>query len=319
MTLKSILISLTLLFLTVTAVAQDNISAVIVIDFEGAEIRRDNSDLWLPLPQNAIAFIGAGDTIRTDGEGRVDVLFNDDSHMLMLSNTEFTLNSFAQNNDLLSFEGAVTGNAIIKASSDLPFESFNLMLNDIEITQPAALMSIWSFTDATDVVTVAEGLATIINNGTEIDVPAESGFFAEEDRTESVAFDPEWHAAGLEASLYGCEGVVQTANNVGLLVRTGPGRGFQAMGTLDVSRKVFLMANTETTGWTRIQFLTGFGWIQSLAVQSECTDLPVFSDDSPEEKFVTLVNVTDDEFVLLQPFFQSPAENAFVYKFDFNR
>lgn len=315
MSFKHCLIVVITFLMTLMATAQENISAVIEVRYEGVEIRRPNSDLWLPLPQHAIAFIGSGDTIRTDEQGRVDIQFNETTHMLMLTNSEFTLTSLAINNDALSLDGMLTGNAMMETSPDTPFEAFNLALNDMTITQPATLMSIWSFPDATDAITVAQGNATVLNNSTQVDVHAESGFLAEPDRTDSVAFDPEWHAAGLEASLYGCEGVIQTAGNTPLLVRTGPGRGFQPMGTLDVSRIVTLMATTETTGWTRIQFLTGFGWIQSLAIESDCTDLSIFPDDSPEEKFITVVNVTDEELPILSPFIDSPANNAFVYQF----
>ena len=304
-----------LLLLSGLVSAQDNISAVIEVRYEGVEIGRENTDIWLPLPRGAIAFIGAGDTIRTDATGRVNILFDDTAHMLLLSNTDFTITSFLSHTGSLSLEGQVNGNAIIETSDATSFDEFNLQLNDLTITDPATLMGIWSFTDAIDAVTVADGIATVFANDTDITIPAESGYFAESDRLEATPFDPEWHAAGLEASLYGCKGQVKTAANAPLLVRAGPGRGFLTMGTLDVSRVVATMAETETTGWTRIQFLTGFGWIQSLAIESNCPDLPVLPDDSPQEKFVTVINVSDEEEAILQPFFQSPATNVFSYQF----
>jgi len=315
MRLNHILTMIAFLFISSVVGAQDNISAVIDVRYEGVEISRENTDIWLPLPRGAIAFIGSGDTIRTTATGRVDVLFDDSSHMLLLSNTDFTLTTFSSDNGTLSLEGTLNGNAVIETSEATAFDIFNLQLNDLIVTHPASLMSIWSFPDVTDAVTVAIGAATVFANDTDITIPAEAGFFAESDRTEAVSFDPEWHAAGLEASLYGCEGQVKTAANSPLLVRSGPGRGFLAMGTLDISRVVAIMAETETTGWTRIQFLTGFGWTQSLAIESDCTDLPVFPDNSPEEKFVTVINVSDDEEEILQPFFESPANNVFSYQF----
>jgi hypothetical protein len=312
------IIMIIVLFLMSVVVAQDNISAVVDVRYEGVEIRRENTDSWLALPQRAIAFIGAGDTVRTTGNGRVDILFNDTTHMLLLSNTDFTLTLLTSDNDRLSLEGTLNGNAVMETSATTTFDTFNLHLNDLTITYPASLMGIWSFADATDAVTVAVGTAMVSANDTDISIPSEAGFFAEVDRTEATLFKPEWHAAGLEASLYGCEAQVRTARDVPLLVRSGPGRGFLAMGTLDVSRVVAVMAETETTGWTRIQFLTGFGWIQSLAIESNCTDLPVFPDDAPEEKFITVINVTNEELAILQPFFESPANNAFSYQFASN-
>lgn len=312
--MKRLFAILIALFLTITIVAQTDLAAVIEIRAVGVEIQRPDSDLWLPLPLNAVAFIGAGDTIRTNETGRVDIQFSDTSHVLLLSNSDFTITTFSESADGLTVDAVVNGNAVVETADDTPFADFNLQLNDLQVTSPASLMALWSFPDVTDVVTVAGGTATVNANDTDISVPAESGFFAEPNRTEAVMFDPEWHAAGLEADLYGCEGEVQTAGNVPLLVRTGPGQGFQAMGTLDVSRVVPLMGMTETTQWTRIQFLTGFGWIRSLAIQSDCTDLEIFPDDAPEEKFITLVNVRDGELAILQPFFQTPASNGFVYK-----
>jgi len=311
---KQLILILLILVCALPTIAQENLSAVIEIRYEGVEIQRPDSDLWLPLPRGAVAFIGAGDTIRTDDTGRVDIQFDDSSHMLLLSNSAFTITSFATSSGGLILEGVINGNAVIETPDANPFAMFDLQLNDLNVSSPASLMSIWSFPDVTDAVTVAEGTARVFANDTDITVPAESGFLAEPDRTEAVMFDPEWHAAGLEASLYGCRGEVQTAGNIPLLVRTGPGQGFQAMGTLDVSRIVPLMGMTETTQWTRIQFLTGFGWIRSLAVDSDCTDLEIFPDDAPEEKFITLVNIEPDELRIVQPFFETPATNGFVYK-----
>jgi hypothetical protein len=304
-----------LLIMSGDIIAQDNLSMVIDVRYEGVEIGRENTDIWLPLPQGAIAFIGAGDTIRTTETGRVDIVLDDTAHMLLLSNTDFTIESFTSKNGNLSLEGHLNGNAIVETSETTIFDTFNLHLNDLTITQPASLMSIWSFADVTDAVTVAMGEATVFANDTDIMIPAEAGFFGEADRIEAISFNPEWHAAGLEAGLYGCRGQVKTAAESPLLVRTGPGRGFLAMGTLDISRIVDIMAETETTGWTRIQFLTGFGWTQSLAIESDCTDVPIFSDDSPEEKFITVINVTDEELTILEPFFESPANNVFSYQF----
>lgn len=304
-----------LLFISGIVGAQANISAVINVRYEGVEISRENTDLWLPLPLGAIAFIGAGDTIRTTSTGRVDIRFDGASHMLLLSNTDFTLTSFASDNGSLTFEGTLNGNAVIETSADTIFDSFDLHLNDLTVTQPASLMGMWSFADTTDAVTVAVGTGKVFANETDITIPAEAGFFAEADRTEAILFDPEWHSAGLEASLYGCKGQVKSAVNSPLLVRSGPGRGFLAMGTLDISRVVAVMAETETTGWARIQFLTGFGWTQSQAIESDCMDLPIFPDNSPEEKFVTVINVSDEEEAILEPFFESPATNIFSYQF----
>ena len=201
------------LLMSVVVVAQDNISAVVDVRYEGVEIRRENTDSWLALPQGAIAFIGAGDTVRTTSSGRVDILFNDTSHMLLLSNTDFTLTLLTSDNERLSLEGTLNGNAVMETSTTTTFDTFNLYLNDLTITYPASLMGIWSFADATDAVTVAVGNAMISANDADISIPAEAGFFAEADRTEATPFKPEWHVAGLEASLYGCEGQVKTASN----------------------------------------------------------------------------------------------------------
>lgn len=315
MRLYRIVTLISLLFASMVVVAQDNISAVIEVRYEGVEISRENSDLWLPVRQGSIAFIGTGDTIRTNGTGRAEIRFDDNSHIFLLSNSDFTLTAFSTDNGAFVFGGMINGNAVVETSDSTMFDSFDLQLNDVSVTQPASLMGIWSFPDTTDAVTVAIGSAIVLNNDIEIPVPAETGFFAEPDRTEAIAFDPEWHSAGLEANLYGCKGQVKTAAQSPLLVRVGPGRGYLAMGTLDISRVVEVMGETESTGWTRIQFLTGFGWTQSLAIESDCPDLPLFPDDSPQEKFVTVINVSDEELEILEPFFESPATNVFSYEF----
>ncbi len=312
MTKHLIIIVMTLLIATVTY-AQDNLSAVIDIRYEGVEIKRVDSELWFPLPQNALAFIGAGDVIRTDATGRVDIQFGESANLLLLSNSDFTIRSLSSSNDGLVLDSVVNGNAVIQTQEDNSFSSFTLQLNDLTITSAANLMSVWSFDDATDAVTVAEGTATIVANDTDITIPAESGFLAEPDRTEAIQFEPEWNSAALEAGLYGCPGV--SPGNVSLLVRTGPGQGFVAMEALEVNSTVPLMAQTESSGWTRIQFLTGFGWVQSLALTTDCTDLPILPNTVPEEKYITVVNVTNEEIDILRPFFQSPGTNAFTYQF----
>ncbi len=314
--IKRLLIILISLHFMPSLIAQDELSAIIDIRFENVELKRDNSDLWFPLSRGAIAFIGEGDTIRTRAQGRVDIIIDESIHILLLSNSDFSLSSLTNTPDGLSLSAIMNGNAVIETSDDVNFNEFNVMLNDLSITEPANLMSIWSFPDIADAVTVAKGEATVFFNETTIPVPSESGFLAEPNRTEAITFEPEWHAAGLEAGLYSCPGI--SPDNVSLLVRTGPGQGFQAIGALPVNFELPLMGQTETTGWTRVQFLTGFGWVQSLALKTNCTDLEVFPDDTPEEKFITLVNVSDDELELLEPFFESPATNAFSYQFVLN-
>lgn len=309
--------ALVLVLLTLTLIqvsAQSQYSMVIEVRREGAEIRRENTDLWLPLPRQAIAFIGSGDTIRTDAEGRVHIPIDDTAQILLLSNSEFTLTDLTVD-DSISVAGMITGNAVIQTTEDTDFASFALDLQDMQITQPARLMSVWSFPDEVDTLTVAEGTAIVAYNDTQVEVSEKTGYRAEPDRTSAIAFHPQWNAARLEAQLYGCEGEVQTIGNVTLLVRTGPGGGFQPMGTLDVGRIVSVMAQTETTEWTRIQFLTGFGWIRSTAIESDCTDIPILPDNTPEERFITVYNASAEETAILQPFFMSPADNAFVYRF----
>lgn len=294
--------------------SQDNYSIAIEIRYEGVQILRENTQEWLALPENALAFIGAGDVLRTDAQGRVDILIDASTHFLMLSNSDFSLKAYTVDDGAISLNAQMNGIAIVQYSDDTDFASFELELNDMSVIRPANLMSIWSYTDEIDTVTVALGSASILRDDVTVEVSAASGYRAEADRDAAIQFIPTWNAARLEAQLYGCKGEVQTTGNTSLLVRTGPGAGFFRMGTLDVSRVVSIMGVTESGFWTRIQFLTGFGWIQSLAIKSDCRDVPVFPDDAPEEKFVSIYNVLPSEIEILEPFLMSPADNAFVYR-----
>jgi hypothetical protein len=288
--------------------AQDSYAAALEISHEGLEIRLKGTEAWLSLSDGAVTAFGAGDTLRSNAVGRGWLHFGETASLLILPNSEFRLDAY----DAEQLRATFLGIALVQASS---VASLEIQLQDIVLIGLEGNAGLWSAPNQPDIVTVAEGFATVRSGDSETEIRSGEGFRDTAEGGEIASLEAPYSAARLIGVLDGCAGLVQTGELAGVRVRTGAGRGYQQRGLIDNGNNAVLLGRTETSGWTRIQYASGFAWISSFALETEC-DLPILPDDSPEEDITRVINSDERELALLASYFGSPLFDGFFYGFE---
>jgi hypothetical protein len=292
------------------AIAQAGYAARLEVTYEGVELRRAGTLRWLTLPDNAVMPLGAGDQLRTDATGRVLIDFNDDSTLLLLPETAYTLEDFSMGSDGLRLYARLNGAGLQTVSeiADFHLEAFN-----ISVTAAEGQFALWSDRFTPDSVTVAAGHVTLQSDTAMTQLEAGRGYRYQADTPDVQTFEPPLNRARLIGVLDGCPGLVTTIEATrGVLVRTGAGTGYQRRGLIEDDATVPLLARTQSGFWTRIQYANGFGWVVSDAVTTDC-DLPRLPDDTPEEDIRRAINADARELELLRPFYGNPALDGWFY------
>jgi hypothetical protein len=303
--------SITIIFLLLIiglAHAQDSYAAALEITHEGLEIRLNGTESWLRLSDGAVTAFGAGDMLRSNEFGRGRLHFGETASLLILPNSEFRLDAY----DAEQLQATFLGTAILQASG---LSSIEIQLQDIALIALQGSAGLWSSPNQPDIVTLADGLATVRSGDTETELASGEGFRDTAEGGEIATLETPYSAARLIGILDGCSGIVQTGELAGVRVRTGAGRGYQQRGLIDNGNNAVLLGQTETSGWTRIQYASGFAWISSFALETDCV-LPILPDDAPEEDITRVVNGDEQELALLLSYFGSPLFDGFFYGFE---
>lgn len=316
--LRAFIITLMALLFIQINTAQTPYASALNVRYSGVELLRANTTEWLSLNTiGIVAPFGEGDIVRTDTTGRVALTFGDAFEILILPNSTFELSQFAQDEDALLQLDAIVQGVFVQSTftaDSIGDQRFVLENRDIIISDPADLYSLWAYADGQpNALIVASGELTLLDSDELTTVSDNQALRFDADTATIHNFEQPLNAPRLTGILEGCEGSIQTEGNVNLFVRTGIGRGYQPMDAIMPNTVVPIMGVTES-GWARIQFLSGFGWLLASALVSDCTDLPLLPDDSPEEQFLTVINATESELVILQPFFGQPIDDRFFYQ-----
>jgi hypothetical protein len=285
-------------------------AARLEVTYEGVELRRAGTVRWLTLPDNAIAPLGAGDQIRTDATGRTLIHFRDDSTLLLLPETAYTLEEYSVDAGTIRLYARLDGAGLqtVNNIANFRLEAFNMT-----ITEAEGQFALWSDRFTPDSVTVATGHAMLQSATSITRLETGQGYRYQPHTPDVQAFEPPLNRARLIGVLDGCPGLVTTIEATrGVLVRTGAGTGYQRRGLIEDDRTVPLLARTQSGFWTRIQYASGFGWVVSDAVTTDC-DLPRLPDDTPEEDIRRAINADPRERELLRPFYGNPALDGWFY------
>lgn len=320
MRLKIILLLICLTLLTSVQAQTNSTAAVLTVRFGPVEVKRAGTDTWIALRPGAEMPFSTGDALRTSADsGRAWLTFAG-MRWLILPNSEVILDHYmALTVDEAFIEAHVTGVIVTAASPGGTF-GYTLHTPKFTVTKSGTLAALWTSPEWPDSYIVAEGTASLALTempDTPIEIKAGEGFYAGE--TVPIAIEGLYNAARLQSALYGCPAVVTTRDNVGLIVRRGPAIDFQNLDILLNGHEVNIIGQTETSEWSRIQYLSGFSWMFTRALrQNEATPCtrtpPMFADSSPQESIITSFNTDEDELALLKPFFGDLGENYLFYR-----
>jgi hypothetical protein len=306
--LKHFLFSLLIGLWVVGAQAQES-AAVLDVRSGKVEILRVNTETWIQIGVGAVMPFGSGDRVRTNDQGRVGLAFGQTGEMLILPSSEFALNDYTETIDGVRLDASIDG-LLVQRWTTPPSEYRLGMANDALLSS-GNHSAVW-VQEKSNVL--AEGTATF-SPADEDEIELTTGDLAWHDDTLQVLrLDGTLNAARAEAELYGCPAVVQTVGDVGVLVRRGIGQFNERLGLIPDESVVAALAINDAGYWVRIQYLNGFSWIVEDALVIDCPDLPRLSDQTRPERIYNIVNATDAEVDLLQPFFGLPQEDAFFYR-----
>ncbi len=306
-----------LLVMGVPVAGQDEpLAALLEVVYGGVEVRRAETEVWLPLQVGAVMPTGDGDTYRTDETGRALITLPEaDGELLVLPNSEFTLANYVDpgaNGPLVNTHlerGEVVGRVV--GATGLRLDSPG-GFNDMQVDVFPAHFAVAQFAEAR-VIVVWRGEYTVTNLG--------------ELQAEEVRYDilpgnftadaplPHPSPASVVGLADGCPATITTTNGRDLNARTGPSTNNLLLGQFPDGADVRVMGIVAAGGWIRVQFRSGFGWVERLAVELDDPDcaLPILPDDSFDLPRI-IYDPTVRELDLLEPFYGNRRYDPIFYR-----
>lgn len=282
-----------------------------------ADVMLNDTFRWQAIQQGGLTPLINGDRVRTGDRGRVLLTFSDAFELLLLPHSVLRINTFEMtDNGGYRVDLNLAGTAIQRRLQDDILLDYRLNAFDFEITEPAAHFAVWARADEPDSITVSAGSARIFFlDERPLTVIPNSGLRATINRPPIVALDRPLNAAKITAKQEGCAARVNARDIAYLTIYDGAGTGWQIKGRISNHSDVWVLAQSRSAYWTRIQFRNSFGWIvtDALNIDDACGFLPLVADDTPEPAAPRIYNVTDAELTLLEPFFGLPADDVWFY------
>lgn len=295
---------------------ETTLATVLEVRYGEVELKRVNTEEWLAVSMGAIMPFGEGDSLRTGDRGRASLSFANDGEILLLPASTLFLETYRHDlttdGEIVRFRASLEGVMVQRWAA--PQSDYVLTLDDPDtaVVAPAPLSAMWAIPDLPDTVAVASRSADVQAQGEVYTVEAGQAIWLDTTPTLATLGEP-LNAARLEARINGCDALVTTAGLNGVNVRRGIGQLNEKLGLIPDGATVRAMAINASRYWIRIQYLSAFSWIVLDALELDCPDLTVLSDQTPPERLLAAVNVLDGEISLLQPFFGLPPEDSFFY------
>lgn len=309
-----ILIAVFVIFLSsVPSHAQPSeLAAKLSVIYPGVSLRRANTDVWLPVTQGAEMPFGAGDVVRTDAKGRVFLTFSELGQALILPQTEFQLLAFDPDTpDQPVIHVSFIGRTVYALDSQAV--EFQIQTEHASLTAPAEHFAMQIDDQDNLYVLVAEGMVAVTTSQGTVEVPAGNGLRVRQGLPDPmIPLTQPASFAYVEAELDGCDGLAQSSEDPYLNVRTGSGLGYPIIGVIDNNTTIRLVGISNTRDRYRVQFRSGFGWVVTGAVITDCANLTQYPDDW-QENAGGVERAEADEVSLLSPFFGFPEEDDWFY------
>ena len=310
----TILLCAVCLLAVIPATAQTPpLAAILEVTYGGVEVRAADATNWLPIQARAVMPTVEGDSYRTDATGRALLQFPEtETAMLLLPNSTYTLTTYTGEADAPEITGTLERGEIIGRvwGADhytIDGASFGEVTAEI---QPAHFAMTARETES--VLVSWRGEYTL----TDTTLMAEDVLYQTTDTLEQLAAPTPYPSpAVVVGTIEGCPGNIITANGQALNARTGPSTNDLLLGQFPDGADVRVMGIISAGGWVRVQFRSGFGWIERLAVSlaDESCELPILPDDSYEQPTI-IFNPQDIELTLLRPFYGDRDYDPIFYR-----
>lgn len=300
------------------AQAQQPLAAVVEITYAGVELKRANTDNWLPLPVGAQAPFGEGDTLRTDKTGRALLTFDAAAQTLLLPLSEYQLQTFEETDQQINLKlQLLSGRSIQHITNATLLSTYQLDLEHMTLQEPSELFATQVQLDLSSDVIVANGNITLHKGQDSLTLEGGSGIRAAESLGEVVDITPPEGFPFLAVSSDTCRGLIKSTipGETSVSVRLGPGEGYLNLGNIPNDTLVPIIGKADIGERLLTPFLSTYGWlIPSGVMLQSCDSLPLV----PAEKQIIygVVNPSSFEMELLVPFFGTPTENSRFYSYE---
>lgn len=308
------------------ASAQENTAAaaVLTVTQAGAEVRRVETEAWISVGEGAVMAFGEGDRVRTNETGRVLIDFADSAQLLVPPKAQWKIVELQQQNDgvlLTSF--LERGEVILRADggtfTDVSIATPGTAARATNLTEPLHMLVKRGQGDNKTFLLLAEGNGGLQGETTFADIFANDAIVAQlpPGSVDIVsARQQPFSPAHIEGVLAGCPAAVITQSGENLNARQGPSVGNRLYGQFPNEAEVQVMGVVASGGWYRVQYKSGFGWVERLAVTLDDPDcaLPTLPDDSFDTP-TRVIDPTPLELSLLQPFYGTPEYDPIFYVF----
>lgn len=277
---------LLLLAVQPTLFAQSDLAATLEVFSGGVEVQRVNTEQWISVEVEAI--VGVGDTIRTDGSGRANIVyFADGTETEILPNTEYEINTFEGTEEAFTLSVSVLSGQTIQRLNRLvdANSSYDVNTPGMELVARGTEFRVRVEANGRGSMLVSEGDVDATAEDTTANVPPSFGIRSAEGETLSDVVRASSFET-LDSALDGCTIEARTEDDVRLNVRIGPNVEFSRVGTIPADEVMLVFGTVESGDWYRIDFRGGFGWILSstASVEESCSGLRTFAaNHGPED------------------------------------
>lgn len=285
--------------------AQDDLVAALEVIDAGVQVKRVDTANWVPVRVETL--IGPGDVIRTDATGQARITFFADGTQVNLEpETEYRIIEFSGDEDEFTLTVEVLAGITRQQFERLVGEgsSYTVVTPGAAMTVRGTDFAIRVEHDGRSSVLTYEGLVAANEDGEGAEVPPNFGLRAEVDKRLSDVV-PATTFEELDFALDGCPGTFDTAADVNLNVRLGPGAQFDRVGTIPPAGITNIIGVNEGDDWYRIPFRDGYGWVYSATMTVDwlaTCSLAVYPDGRMEDisRYALVGNVEINGFVAVE-------------------
>ncbi len=243
--------------------AQEELVASLEVLNAGVEVKRVNTDTWVPIRVETL--VGQGDAVRTDDTGRARVtFFVNGSETELEPNTEYVIREMEQTDNGFHFTLEVLAGITRQQIAQLVEGDsyYRVITPSMDITVRGTDFATRVEGSGRSALLTFDGLVQADNDLAAAEIPPGYGVRAPVGKPLSDVV-PATTFEELDAALDGCSASFSTEADVRLSVRLGPSREAEYIGSIPPEDITTVMGVNDGGGWYRIRYRNGYGWVDS--------------------------------------------------------
>ncbi len=252
--------------------AQEQLVASLEVLTAGVEVKRFDTDAWVPIRVETL--IGQGDAVRTDDTGRARItFFVNGSETELEPNTEYVLREMQQTSGGVHFTIEVLAGITRQQIAQLleGDSYYRVITPGMDIIVRGTDFATRVEDTGRSALLTFDGLVQADHEGEDAEIPPGYGVRAPVDGELSDVV-PASTFEELDAALDGCGASFSTEADVRLSVRLAPSRDAEYVGSLPPQSITSVMGTNEDGNWYRIRYHDGYAWVSAVGMDVSVDD-----------------------------------------------